>query len=88
MDPGIHEALIATSAASAILWTGSLIVIQLSEGLAKTNNDAPIIQEPWRYNQFPSRPRADDLRTPKEMLSVALCHCRFARRLQRIANAK
>ncbi len=71
MDRGVDEALIATSAASAILWTGSLIVIQVSESLGKAKEGATTTQEAWRYNQFPVRPKADDFRTPKEMLSMS-----------------
>lgn len=71
MDRSLHDALIATSAASAILWTGALIVIQLSEGQSNASGTPATTQEPWRYVQFPARPKVDNLRTPKELLSVS-----------------
>jgi hypothetical protein len=63
---GLNEALVATSAASAVLWTGALIVTQLADGerpaVTKTMN--------WQFLQFPSRPPAERLRTLEEVQTV------------------
>ena len=70
MEHCVHEALIATSAASAILWTGALIVIQLADAHRK-DLQGPSGEPPWRYIQFPARSRPRNLRTTSEILSVA-----------------
>lgn len=73
MEHGISEALLATSTASAVLWTGALIVTQLADSHPSQSSEPRSTQaaEPWRYVQFPARPRSQDLRTPVEVLSVA-----------------
>ncbi|HVA29514.1 MAG TPA: hypothetical protein VNF68_15130 [Candidatus Baltobacteraceae bacterium] len=73
MEQGIQEALIATSAASAVLWTGGLIVTQLTDSRHGDSQRQRIAQGPvpWLYVQFPLRPRSQDLRTTSEVLSVA-----------------
>lgn len=74
MEHGVREALVAVSAASAVLWTRGLIVAQLADGRDQSSRDvtsAPTGAPPWKYVQIPSRPRAKDGRTEGEMLSVA-----------------
>ncbi len=74
MEHGVHEALIATSAASAVLWTGTLIVTQLADSnrsASQRQRNPSLDQPPWRYVQFPARPKSRELRTPVEVLSVA-----------------
>jgi hypothetical protein len=70
---GVQESLVAVSAASAVLWTGGLIVAQLAD--TKEQNSRVVTPEsteaPWKYVQIPARPRASGGRTEGEMLSVA-----------------
>lgn len=63
---GLNEALVATSAASAVLWTGALIVTQLADGKRHVTNKTMS----WHFLQFPSRPPAERLRTLDEVQTV------------------
>ena len=60
----------ATSAASAVFWTGSLIVMQLSDNLGKVKENATTSQQPWQY-WFLWRPPAKDFKTTRGVLSYS-----------------
>lgn len=75
MQQEIHEALVATSSASAILWTGVLIVAQIAG--ERGSPPPPDIQSapnpPWIFRPLlalPDRPRVTALRSVSEIRSL------------------
>lgn len=72
MTEDLRSALIALSSASAILWTGALIVTQLADQ-TKATKPTNAATAPWKYIQlgFPPRPPANKLRTREEVLTYA-----------------
>src|SRR5689334_14315044 len=64
---GITEGLIATSAASAVLWTGALIVTQLAINNSSKANSDEASALPWKLHQGPVGPLLRRIGTPDDI---------------------